>query len=113
MATDPFANLKGTADFAELADACDLAEGLAQPFDGVPEFDLEAHPEIDVTAQLSGDRAYFRRPSRRLFVDYRANADAYRHLEHLPGPSESLHGVISGRYALWDLVPALIERTGR
>lgn len=56
--------------------------------------------------------ALIRTPSRRLFHDYRANPAADRHLDHYPKAGETLHGVISGKYALWELVPALIERTG-
>lgn len=88
------------------------AEELQQPFDDVPEFDDQANPEVDVHARLSGDRSTTCMATRRLCVDYRANPDAFRHLKRLPGEGASLHGIISGKYALWDLVPALIERTG-
>jgi hypothetical protein len=71
------------------------------------------HPEIQPALRMRADRSLLRAPTRRLFVDYRANADAYKHLRDLPGVNESLHGVISGKYALFDLIPALIERTGQ
>jgi hypothetical protein len=99
-----------TLDLAELADltGCDFA----QPFDDAPSFDPGTDPEVNVNARLPTDRAMVETPVRRLFVDYRANPDAYKHLEQLPLEGESLHGIISGKYALWDMVPALIERTG-
>jgi hypothetical protein len=98
---------------ADLHAPDEWAEALAQPFDDVPGFDAQIDPEVDTTIRLNGDRSYTRTPSRRLFHDYRANPDAYKHLDHLPGPGESLHGVISGKYALFEIIPALIEKTGR
>lgn len=79
----------------------------------VPKFDAIQDPEVDTAIRLDGDRSFTRRPSRRLFHDYRANPDAYKHLEHMPQLGESLHGVISGKYALFEIIPALIERTGK
>ena len=98
---------------AKLADPAAWTDGLAEPFDDVPSFDAETDPEVDVTAGLSSDRAYLHQPTRRLFIDYRPNPDALKHLEQMPIEGETLHGVISGKYALWQLVPALIERTGQ
>ena len=98
---------------ADLTDHADWTDGLDQPFDDVPTFDAEADPEVDVTAALPADRAYLRQPTRRLFIDYRPDPDALKHLEQMPIEGETLHGVISGKYALWQLVPALIERTGQ
>jgi hypothetical protein len=97
----------------QLLEAADWTAELAQPFDDAPTFDAAADPEVNVSAGLRADLAHKRLPSRRLFVDYRANMNAYKHLDPLPGEGESLHGIISGKYALWDLVPALIERTGQ
>jgi hypothetical protein len=108
---DPFANLKSLTD-VELVDISTVG-GLVQPFDDVPEFDPDANPEVDTAARLSGDRRHVRTPTRRLFRDYRSNPDAFRHLDPLPAAGESLHGVISGKYALFDLVAAIIERTGQ
>ena len=117
---DPFAGLK-PIDPASLPRYADWTGGLTsfadwtadlQPFDDDAAFADPANPEINPRAGLPADRAMVRRPTRRLFVDYRANPDAFRHLKRLPKEGESLHGVISGKYALFDLVPALIERTG-
>jgi hypothetical protein len=108
---DPFANLPAAADAADVADLVATCGGLAEPFDGVPAFDA-ADSEVDTKIGLAADQAFTRTATRRLFVDYRADPDAYRHLAELPGPGASLHGVIGGRYAQWDMVPALVERTG-
>ena len=80
--------------------------------DDVPEFspdDTEVNPHI----RLSADRSYRETPRRRLFVDYRSNPDAYKHLGPLPADGESLHGIISGKYALYELIPAIIERSAQ
>ena len=117
---DPFAGLK-PIDTAALPKYADWAGGLAsfedwtadlEPFDDDAAFDDPDHPEIQPRAGLGADRSMVRTPTRRLFADYRANPEAFRHLKRLPKEGQSLHGVIGGRYALFDLVPALIERTG-
>lgn len=117
---DPFAGLK-PIDPSTLPAYSTWAGGLAsfddwtgdlEPFDDTPEFDAAANPEIDPRAGLPADRSFFRTPVRRLFKDYRADPTAFRHMKRLPKEGESHHGIISGKYALWDLVPALIERTG-
>lgn len=109
---DPFAHLR-TLETADLHTADELAAVLKEPFDDAPDFDPATDTEVDVDARLSGDRSTLHRPRRRLFVDYRANPDALKHLERFPADGESLHGVICGKYALWELVPAMIERVGR
>lgn len=109
--TDPFEHLQ-SLDGLELADLATL-EGLEQPFDDAPSFDPTLDSEVNTVISLSADRSLIRTPRRRLFVDYRANPDAYRHLERLPEEGQSLHGVISGKYAQWELVPAILERTGK
>lgn len=97
---------------AGLADAADWAAELGEPFGDVPEFNPETDGEVSVTAGLKSDRAMIGTPARRLFVDYRANPDAFKHLDHMPKAGQTLHGVISGRYALFEMIAALIERTG-
>jgi hypothetical protein len=111
---DPFANLATTTTaFADIEDAAQVAAELCEAFEPKePEFDTTANPEIDTAARLPADRAMMRLVPRRLNIDYRTNPDAYRHIRRLPKENESLHGVICGKYALWDLIPALIERTG-
>lgn len=87
---------------AELTDAEEWSHGLVMPFDDAPAFDQTADPS---------DKAFVRSSTRRLLRDYRADPEAFRHLDPMPKAGQSLHGVISGKYALWQLVPALIERT--
>jgi hypothetical protein len=77
-----------------------------------PVFEANENPEIDTEIRLPDDRRFIRRPAHRLFKDYRADPNAYKHLAPLPGPGESLHGIISGKYALYELIPALIEHAG-
>lgn len=110
VTTDPASSDDWTADAAAHAA---WAEQADEPFDDAPAFDADADPEVDVNARLPGDRSHMQRPARRLFIDYRPNPDALKHLEQLPIEGESLHGIISGKYALWELVPALIGRTGQ
>ena len=84
-------------------------DDLPQPWDSEPDVFGD---EVDKSARLDGDRSHFRTPTVRTFKDYRTNPEAFRHMARLPVPGESHHGVISGKYALWDLVPAVLERTG-
>jgi hypothetical protein len=94
---------------ADLTPFADWTEDIEQLLD---EAQSES-PEIDTTLRLPDDRQLITHPTRRLFVDYRSNPDAYRHLDPLPQEGETLHGVISGKYALYELIPALLERTGQ
>ena len=98
--------------FEGLADSDSWADGLSQPYDDVPTFDTAADPEVDAARTLAGDRRHVTTPTRRLFVDYRADAEAFAHIDPLPADGETLHGMISGRYALFDLLPALIAHAG-
>lgn len=119
--TEPFANLPPLASTVGNLPPHAVWAGDLPPFErwtagmklpgDEPQFDTVANPEIDPAARLSADQSHIRTPTRRLFVDYRADPDAYRHLKRLPKLGQSMHGVISGRYALFDLIPALIERT--
>lgn len=120
--SDPFAHLKpidlaGVPDVAawtaDLVGFEEWAAELQQPISDAPAFDRQQDPEVDVNARLDGDRRHVRTPTRRLFIDYRPNPQAYKHLDPLPALGESLHGVISGKYALFELIAALIEKTGQ
>ena len=97
---------------AAVAEPAAWSCGLSETIDDAPAFDPDADPEVDVTARLSSDRAFMHQPTRRLYLDYRPNPDALKHLLQFPIEGESLHGIICGKYALWEMVPALIERTG-
>lgn len=110
--SDPFAFIK-SIDAAPLVDISTVDLCLKEPFDDVPDFNPSEDPEVDVNIRLSSDRSHLRMPTRRLFHDYRPNPDALKHLKRLPTEGQSLHGVICGKYAMFDLIPAIIERTGR
>jgi len=85
---------------------------LTQPFGDSITWDAPPpSPEIDTTLRLPRDLSTLHSPTRRLTLDARANPAAFAHLATMPAQGESLHGVISGRYALYELIPALIERT--
>lgn len=100
--------LYNTLDLDTFA-AIDAAE-LAQPFNDDPDV---SGSEVDKTKRLADDKSHFRTPIIRTVEDLRARPEAVRHLERLPVAGESMHAVISGTYALWDLVPAILERTGQ
>jgi len=102
--TDPFAHLQSLA--VDELESIDLAE-LEQPWDDNPDV---AGVEVNTTIGLSDDRGYFRRPTTRTFADLRTRPEAVRHLERLPVEGEDFEAVISGRYALWDLIPAILEK---
>jgi hypothetical protein len=107
---DPLAGLN-TVDTSGMPSIDEICEGMHQ-LDDVPEFDADS-PEVNPHVRLSADRRFVHAPTRRLFVDYRSHPDAYKHIDPLPAEGESLHGIISGKYCLYELVPAIIERTGQ
>lgn len=87
-------------------DAIDLTE-LEMPWDDNPDV---SGTEVDMSAGLPADLGFFRTASIRTHEDLRARPEAVRHLPRLPVQGESYHAIISGRYALWDLVPAILEK---
>ncbi len=109
MSTDPLAGIRSIADL-DLPTLDDLE--LSQPYDDAPTFDTVTDPEVDTHKRLANDLTYVTRP-RRLFHDYRSNPAAFRHIEQLPAEGDAHHLVISGKYAMFDLLPAIIERTGK
>jgi hypothetical protein len=96
-------NLK-SVDLDDL-DAIDMAE-FVQPWDDEPDVQGD---EVSTAKGLRTDLSHFRR-GKRYTADLRAKPDAVKHLERLPTDGESFHAVISGKYALWDLVPAMLEK---
>ena len=106
---DPFA---GISTLTNVPGADEIGLELNQPFDETPIFDDKENPEINIGTMVKSSPAHRRLPSRRLFRDYRAKPEAYKHLRRFPRPGESLHLVIGAKYATFDLVPALIERRG-
>lgn len=67
--------------------------------------------ELKRLPHLSADRKITRR-TRRDFRDARRCEDATAALGRLPDPDESLHLIVSGKYALWHTVPAAIAIGG-
>jgi len=102
--SNPFKNLRRLND---VVSASDWAAGLKNATD------LPGFPGVNRALRLSQDRSMLRIPARRLFADYRSNPHAFRTLKTIPGEEETLHAIISGQYALFDLIPGLIERTGQ
>ena len=105
---DPFKGIE-PVDGTGIADLM-LSAGDLFTFDDVPALD---GGEVDTQLRLGVDHGFKRTPTRRLFVDYRPHMAAYTHLHDLPRENETLHGVIAGKWALFELIPALIERTGQ
>jgi hypothetical protein len=89
----------------------DICQGLTFPLDE-PAFDAANDPEVNTGIRLPIDLTHMRHAAGRKMADFRkGNPDAMKILHDLPGPGESLHGVLSGRFALFDLIPALINVT--
>lgn len=97
---------------ADLAAFDAQTEGMDFPT-GEPQFNAKTDPEVNPHIRLPSDLSLSRTPTRRLYVDYRSNPEAYKHLDHLPPLGGDTEMVISGKYAMFDLIPALIEKTGQ
>ncbi|MCY2990919.1 MAG: hypothetical protein NTY19_24045 [Planctomycetota bacterium] len=52
---------------------------------------------------------YESRERKRELVDYRGVSNAAEHLNHLPEPGCSIHGVVRGNYNFFDLIPATLR----
>lgn len=61
---------------------------------------------------LQRDMKHLRRHRKLDLVDARQAKDAAESLGRIPDEGESLHMVISGRFALWDFVPAMLTLSG-
>jgi hypothetical protein len=69
--------------------------------------------ELRTLPHLNGDRVYrSRRTVRRDFQDRRRALLAENVIERLPGQDEAFHMAVCGRFALWDLVPAVAKLAG-
>jgi hypothetical protein len=90
----------------------DFSAEMVFPAD-VPAFDAKSDPEVDANIRLADDRTFAHTPTARTFRDYRGHPAAFKLMSELPRPGVSHHGVLSGRFALWELVPALIAQTGQ
>jgi hypothetical protein len=61
------------------------------------------------TAEAKAHRRHLRRVERRRFERMTQHGQAVAHLDPLPGPDESLHGVISGSYSGWSIATAIVD----
>jgi hypothetical protein len=61
---------------------------------------------------LNGDRRHVAKEAKRRYQDARQAQDAIAAISRLPDPDEAIHLAISGRFALWDLVPAVLTLAG-
>jgi len=89
----------------------------------IPAFDLAAIPvangaNLDVLAietqlselpHLDSDQRYELADTDRSFRDARQAKTAIEAIQRLPGPTQAIHLAISGRFALFDLIPAALE----
>ena len=65
--------------------------------------------ELRRLPHLAGDRRQVSRTVRRDVRDARQAKTAAEAIGKLPTPDEALHLVVSGRFALWHMVPAVLE----
>jgi hypothetical protein len=68
--------------------------------------------ELKVKPHLAADRRFIRREHRADLRDARQARGAAEAIGRLPGPDEAAHVVISGKFALWDMVPAVVTMAG-
>lgn len=68
--------------------------------------------EMRLLPHLAGDRQHLAQGTRRDFKDARKCQHASEAIGRLPGPDEALHLVVSGRFALWHMVPATLALSG-
>jgi hypothetical protein len=62
---------------------------------------------VDVT--LHDDRTHRRTPSRRAMIDWTRVSNAAQHLDRLPDPGESVHGIMRCNFDAFDFVPAIVR----
>src|SRR5438045_4085964 len=62
---------------------------------------------------LDADLSYLTAPRVRTFADLQHVKLAKDHIKRLPAEGESMHMVVSGRYPLWAMVPAIHELSGQ
>lgn len=106
----------------------------SKPRDGLQAFAMEECPTLDLNAvpllagaaldvlaverelgdlpHLDGDRRHETNDTARTFRDARQVKTAVEAIERLPGPAEAFHLAISGRFALFDVIPAALELAG-
>jgi hypothetical protein len=78
---------------------------------GKPGAGRNVEQELLSRPHLDGDRRFVRRNHKANLRDARQAKTAAEAIGQLPAPDESVHLVISGRFALWDMVPGLLKMT--
>ena len=68
--------------------------------------------EMTRLPHLKGDLQYSRKDMKSRYVDARRMKTAGEALGHFPAENEEIHMTISGRFALLDYLPAILEMTG-
>lgn len=63
----------------------------------------------NVTVTLHDDRTHRRQATRRSFLDYTGVPNAAQHLDRLPDPGESIHGIMRCNFDAFDFVPAILH----
>lgn len=89
-------------------DASDFAvelEELASPAIAQAEAEMKAMPH------LQADRRLELPSMERSFLDAQKIDQAAASIQRVPGPTEALHLVVCGKFALWDVVPAILRIT--
>lgn len=77
----------------------------------IPTLPTDRLAVVDVVPEITVKQArrITRRVASRRFATLRQHQTALQHLDPLPRPGESLHGVTSGAYSAWSLATAIIE----
>jgi hypothetical protein len=68
--------------------------------------------EMRLLPHLAGDRGHLTQGTKRDFKDARKCKHASEAIGRLPAPDEALHLVVSGRFALWHTIPAVLALSG-
>lgn len=71
-------------------------------------------PDLDDQSQdryrgLDTDLSFLHTPRERSYIDLLQVKAAKDHIQRLPSDGESIHGVVSGRYPLFAIVPSILE----
>lgn len=77
-----------------------------------PDITAELEAEMDLLPHLQGDIQHEDEGIERECRDARKIKTAAEAMGHIPTATQAIHMVISGRFALWDLVPAVLELAG-
>jgi hypothetical protein len=92
-------------DLKSLADLTDFDADL-KPLSEEIDFDNEAEYR---GLTLDADISYLSQPRHHTYLDLQKVKDAADHVKRLPKKGEAIHMVLSGRYQLFHLVPAVLD----